>query len=131
MEAAIFADVDRKVDEGSTRFFTFGVLKGQAGDFSHRIGTDDGVGPTGDGFEHGSEIEVLVGRDVHLIGSDLTGDGDDGGAVTVGIGDAGDEVRRTGPEGSHADASLACQSAVDIGHEGSTLFMTDGDKFNL
>ena len=126
-----FTDVDRKVDEGGTRFFTFGIFKGQAGDFGHRIGADDGIGPAGDGFEHGPKIEVLMSRDVHLVRSDLAGDGDDRGSVAVGIGDAGDEIGSSGPEGCHADTGLAGQSAVDIGHEGRALFMTDGDEFNL
>ena len=58
-----------------------------------------------------------MGRDMHLIGPDLTGDGDDRGSVAVGIGDAGDEIGSSRAEGGHADAGFTRQSAVYIGHE--------------
>ena len=125
------ADVDRQVDEGSARFFPFGIFEGQAGDFSHRVRTDDGVGPAGDRFEHGPQVEVLMGRDVHFIGADLAGNGDQRGPVAVGIGDAGDQVGSPRAESGHADTGFAGQTAIDIGHEGCALFMADCNEFNL
>lgn len=50
------ADVYGQVDEGRPRLFPFGVFEGQAGDFRHRIGTDDGVGSAGNGLKHRAQI---------------------------------------------------------------------------
>ena len=72
-----------------------------------------------------------MGGDVHFIGTDLAGNGDQRGPVAVGIGDASNQVGSTRPEGSHADAGFAGQTAVDVGHESGALFVADGDKFNL
>ena len=72
-----------------------------------------------------------MGRDVHFIGADLTGNGDQRGPVAVGIGDAGDQVGSTRAEGGHADTGFAGQTAIDVGHEGCALFVADCDEFNL
>ena len=72
-----------------------------------------------------------MGRNVHLIRADLAGNGDEGRAVAVGVGYSRNEVRRAGAEGRHADAGLAGQAAVDVGHEGRALLMADGDKFDF
>ena len=72
-----------------------------------------------------------MGCDMHFIRTDLAGNSDQRSSVAVGIGDAGDQVGSPRPEGSHADAGFAGQTAVDVGHESGTLFVTDGDEFNL
>ena len=68
---------------------------------------------------------------MHLIRADLAGNGDEGRTVAVGVGHSRNEIRRAGAEGCHADAGLAGQAAVDVGHEGCALLMADGDKFDF
>ncbi len=47
------------------------------------------------------------------------------------VGDAGDEVRRAGPQRREADARVAGQPAVNVGHERRSLFVSgrsEGDR---
>jgi hypothetical protein len=64
---------------------------------------------------------------VELVEPGLTGDGDHRGVVEIRIGDPGDEVGRTGPEGGHGDGGPARQPAVDVGHERGALLVTSRD----
>ena len=66
---------------------------------------------------------------MHLVRADLAGNSYKGCPIAVGIGDAGDEVRRPRSESRHADTGFSRQSAVHVSHEGGTLFMTDRDEF--
>ena len=125
------ANVDGQIDEGCARFFPFGVFEGQTRNFGHRVRTDDGIGPARNRFKHSAQVQILMGCNVHLVRTYLTGNGDQRCAVAVCIGNACNEVCSPRSEGSHADAGVTCQTAVDVSHEGSTLFVTDGDEFDF
>ncbi len=68
-----FTDIDRQVDEGSTWFFPFGIFKGEPCDFCHRIRPDDRIGAAGNRFKHRAQVQILMGRNVHLVCAYLTG----------------------------------------------------------
>lgn len=62
-----------------------------------------------------------VGAD-HAAG-DLAGDGDEGGAVEEGVGEAGDEVGGAGAGGGDADAGEAGGARVALGGEDAALLV--------
>ena len=49
-------------------------------------------------------------------------------AVHLGVGDAGDEVRRAGAAGGHADADLAGGAGVALGREAAALLVPRQDR---
>ena len=77
--------------------------------------------------EHVDDVDDLVGLLVELVGGGLAGDGDDRRAVEVGVGDAGQEVRRAGPERRHRDGRAPREPAVDVGHERRALLVAGRD----
>ena len=75
-------------------------------------------------------VDVLVRLLVHAIERRLPGDRHQRGAVHVGVGHAGDQVGGAGTEGGQADARLAGEPAVHVGHEGAALFVAHADEAN-
>ena len=126
-----FGDVLGQVDVGGTGLAFLGVLEGQADDLAHRVGADDLLGALGDGLKQGAQIEVLVAGQLHTVGAHLAGDGHQRCAVQIRIGHAGDEVGGTRPQGGQADACVAGQAAVHIGHKSSSLLVAGGDEADL
>ena len=63
--------------------------------------------------------------------ADLPGDGDDRHRVHVGVGERGDEVRRAGAGGRHADADLAGRGGVALGGVAGALLVADQDVPHL
>ena len=61
----------------------------------------------------------------------LAGDGDQRNAVELGVGDGGDEVRRAGAAGGHADAELAGAAGVALGGERAALLVPRQDRAKL
>ena len=120
-------DVLRELDVGRT-----GLLQGRdaerlADDLGdHRDALDPRV-PLGDRTEHVDDVDDLVRLLVELVGGGLAGDGHDRRAVEVGVGDAGQQVRRAGPERRHRDGRAAGEPAVHVGHEGGALLVPGRD----
>ena len=54
-----------------------------------------------------------------------------GHAVELGVGDRGDEVRRAGTAGGHADADLAGAAGDALGRESAALFVPGQDRAEL
>ena len=76
------------------------------------------------------------GRFLEGVGADhrrahLAGDGDDGDAVQLGVGDAGDQVGGTGPAGCHTDTHLSGGSGVSLGGESPALLLPRQDHPDL
>ncbi len=92
-------DILGKVDEASTGLFGLCDFECLAHDFGDDLRLADLRGVFGDGLEHIHQIEYLMTLFVHARGGALSGDGDDRSAVHIGVRDAGDQVRRSGPEG--------------------------------
>jgi hypothetical protein len=61
------------------------------------------------------------------LGGDLPGDRDHRDGVHVRVGDRGDEVRRPGTGGRHADADLAGGDRVPLGRVAGALLVADQD----
>ena len=58
----------------------------------------------------------------------LSGDRHEGRTIEVRVGDAGGEIRRTGPEGGEAHTRTTRQPPVRVGHEGRALLVTRRDE---
>ena len=92
-----------------------------------RLDPLDALVPLRDRLEHPHDVDELVRLLVELVEPGLAGDRDHRRAVEERVGDAGDEVRRAGPEGRHRDRGAAGQPAVDVGHERGALLVAGGD----
>src|SRR3990172_362588 len=86
--------------------------------------------PLRDRTKHPDDIDILMGLLVDPIHASLTCNGHEGGSVQIGIRDAGDQICRTWTQGRKTDTRSSSQSAVNICHEGRTLFMPGGYKFD-
>ena len=64
-------------------------------------------------------------------GRALPGNGNHGCQIHIGIGDAGNQVGCSGPQGGQADPCPAGETAVNIRHKGSALFMAGQYKLNI
>ena len=65
------------------------------------------------------------------VGVTLAGDGDDGCPVHVGIRHPCDQIGGTRSEGRKADIGPSSKTAVDVGHERRSMFVTHGDKTDI
>ncbi len=81
-------------------------------------------------LEQVDQVEHLVAFLVHARGRALPGNADDRRAVHVGVGKTGDEVGRAGSERRQANAGLAGEAAVNVGHEGGALLVPGGDELD-
>ena len=61
----------------------------------------------------------------------LAGDRDERNAVELGVGDGGDEVRRAGTAGGHADADFAGAAGDALGGERAALLVPRQDRAEL
>src|SRR5205814_2571858 len=61
----------------------------------------------------------------------LSGDRDKWGSVDVRVGDARDEVRRTGPQRRKTHPRVRRETAINVRHEGRTLLVTGEDERDL
>ena len=99
---------------------------------AHRLRDDlrvvDARVPLRHRLHHPHDVDVLVALLVHLGEARLAGERDDRRAVQVGVGQAGDEVGRAGPERAETDAGPAGEAAVGVGHEGRPLLVPDGEE---
>ena len=82
----------------------------------------------GDRPEEIHQVEVLVALLVKPGRGRLPGDGHHGGMIHVGVGHAGHQVGRPGTQRRQTDPGPARQPAVNVGHEGGTLFVAGGNE---
>ncbi len=101
--------------------------EGLAHDLGDRPDALDARVPLRDRLEHPHDVDDLVRFLVELARGGLAGDGDHRRAVEVGVGDARDEVRRTGTERAHRDGGTTGEPAMDVGHERGALLVAGRD----
>ena len=82
----------------------------------------------GDRLEQLHEVEDLVAFLVQPCGRPLSRNGHDGCTIHVGVGDAGNEVRRPRTQSRQANARTSGEPPVDVCHEGRALLMARGDE---
>jgi len=87
--------------------------------------------PFRDGFEHGQDIDELMGFFVHPIQRGLPRDRDQRGAIQIRISHAGEQIGCPRPQSRETDPGLSCQPPMDIGHEGRALLVSNGNKPDL
>src|SRR5438270_8488573 len=102
-----------------------------ADDLRGRLGDGDPRAPLRHRVEHPHDVDVLVRFLVGALETDLTGDGDEWGAVDMRVRDSGDEVGRAGTERGQAHPRIRRESAVDVGHEGGALLVPREDELDL
>ena len=119
-----------QLEVGGARLLALGDGEGLA----HRLGDDlrvvDARVPLRHGLHHPHDVDVLVALLVHLREARLARQRDHRRAVEVGVGEAGDEVGRAGPERAEADARPAGQAAVGVGHERPALLVPDRQELD-
>ena len=103
-------------------------LEGLAYHLGNDVGLEQAHGILGYRLEDPGEIQHLVRFLVQACGGGLPGDCYQRGMVHVGVGHPGQQIGCPGTQRGETDACLPGQAAVDIGHEGRTLFMAHGDK---
>ena len=79
-------------------------------------------------FHDGSFLEGVGADDA---GAHLAGDGQDGDAVELGVGDRGHQVRGPRTAGGHADADLARAPRVALGGKPAALLVPRQDHAEL
>lgn len=121
-------NVLRKVDEAHPRLLRLGLLERLTNHLGNNLRGAKLAAVLGDRVEQRHQIQVLVALLVHARRRCLSGDGDQGSSIHVGVGNAGDQVGGTGSEGRQANSGLAGESPTDVGHEGRTLLMACGDE---
>ena len=127
----VLGDVLRQLDQHRAGLLGLGDLEGLAHDLGDVVRLVHRLRPLGDGAEHGDRVHVLVALLVQPLGAGLADEADHGRAVHVGVGDAGHEIGGAGAEGAEADARLAGQPAVDVGHEGRRLLVATEDEVDV
>ena len=124
-------DVLGDVDEDGAGAAGGGDVEGFLDDAGDVAGVLDQVVVLGDGatdLDHGGFLEGVGADDLR---GNLAGDGDDGEAVELGVGQAGDEVQRAWAGGGHGDAGLAGGAGVAFGGEDAALFVAGQDGADL
>jgi len=91
----------------------------------------DRLGPLGDRPEHGDHVHHLMGFLVQPLGISLSGEHQHGGTIHVCIGDSGDEIGGSGSQRAERSGRVSGQTAVDLGHKSSALFMSAEDESDL
>ena len=123
-------EVLRQLDHRGAGLFGLGQLERLAQDFGDVAGVVDRLRPFGDRLIHGDGVHVLVTFLVKPPGRGLADDRNEGRAVHVGVGHAGDQVRRAGTERAETDARFAGEPAIGVGHEGGGLFVAAQDELD-
>ena len=121
-------DVFRKVDEAHARLLGLGLLERLADHLGDGLGLEDLDAVLRDRPEEVDQVEVLVALLVQPGCGRLPGDGNHGGVIHVGVGHAGHQIGRPGPQRRQTDPRPAGQPAVHVGHEGCPLFVPGRDE---
>ena len=127
----VLGDVLWQLDQHRARLLGFRDLEGLAHDLGDVVRLVHRLRPLGDGPEHGDRVHVLVALLVEALGAGLADEADQRRSVHVGIGDTGHEVGRARAEGAEADAGLAREPAVNVGHEGGRLLVAAEDEVDV
>ena len=93
------------------------------------VGNHEGV--LGDGHCHADNVSFLECVGTEQLGGNLTGDGDQGDGVHVGVSDCGQQVGGAGAGGCDAHAGLAAGDSVALSCVACSLLVTDQDVTNL
>ena len=125
-----FGDVLGKIDEGTSRLFRLCDLECFAYDFRHDLRFADLRAVLGDRREKIYEVEYLVAFLVQTRRRALARDGDDRGAIHVGVGDPRDQVGRAWTQRRHADSRPSGQPTIHVGHERRALLVMRGDELD-
>jgi hypothetical protein len=105
-------------------------LEGLAHDLRDVVRVDHALRPARHRAHHGDHIHRLVALLVESLAVGLPGNDHERRPVHVGIGDAGDQVRRAGTQRPQTDAGLTGQPPVDFRHEGGPLLVTREDELD-
>jgi hypothetical protein len=89
------------------------------------VGPVDADRPLRDRREHAVGVDLLCGAALGVDCRAAAGQDDQRQAADVGLGHAGEQVRRAGPGGDQADAGLAGQLGVGGGHRRGGLLVAD------
>ena len=116
-----------KLDVGGAGLLQLGEAERLAHDLRNRVDALHAGVPLGHGLEHANDVDELVGFLVELVRAGLSRDRDHWRTVEIGVGDAGHEVGRPGPERRHGDGTAAGQAPMDVGHERSSLLVARRD----
>ena len=105
-----------------------GGCEGFVKDLRNSFGSVDGAGVFADRRGQGDLIEVLEVTETDRFGGAAPGDEEHGGAVEVGVEDAGEGVgvRHAAADGAYADP--AAETSGDFGHVPRGLFVADIHK---
>ena len=95
------------------------------------VGIGHEVVVLGDRHRDAADVGLLEGVGADGGRADLTGDRDDRHRVHVGVGERGDEVRRAGAGGRHADADPAGRRGVALGGVAGALLVAHEDVPHL
>ena len=128
---SILASVFREIDEAGTGLLRLRLLEGLAYDLRNDFRFTNLGAVFGYGAKEVDKFKMLVALFVHARGGYLARDGNHGRLIHVGIRNPGDQVGSPRAQGSQRYACFSGQTPVDIGHEGSPLFMTRRDETNL
>ena len=115
--------IPRQIDQHRTRSSCAGNIESLTEDASYILSTSEQVIVLGNGQSDPGYIRLLEGIFSNQPGVDLPGDGNHGHRVHVGVGNAGDKVRRPRPGGGNADTYLARGSGISIRHVRCSLLM--------
>ena len=120
-----------QLDHHGAGLLGLGQLERLAHDLGDVVRMVERLRPLGDRPVHGDRIHVLVALLVEALGIGLAEDADQRRAVHVGVGDASDQVGRARPERAEADAGLAGQPAIGVGHERRGLLVAAQHELDL
>jgi len=129
-ETSFLRHVFRKLKMGRPRSFRLGYLERLPNSFRYHIRATNRCIPLGDRFEHGDDIDKLVGFLVHPQSIGLAGNSYQRSTIKVSIGDRRKQIGSTGSDRGQADTGFAGKAPVYIGHEACPLFMPGQDKLN-
>jgi hypothetical protein len=104
---------------------------GLADDLGDAVRVIHRLRPFGDRFIHADHVHDLMAFLVLARGRALAGQHQQRRMVHVGVGHAGDQVGRAGPQRAEADGGVAGDLAVGLGHEGRALFVAREDELDL
>ena len=106
-------------------------LKGLARHFRQGLRGQHRVRPLGHGAEHAHQVNNLVGLFVNAFEAHLGGKGQQRAGIGLGVGHALQKINGPRPQRGGADARLAREPAIDVGHKGRTLLVPGQDEADV
>ena len=121
-------DVGRELEVRRPRLLRGGGAERLAHGLADHARVVDARVPLGHGPQHVDGVDELVGLLVHADEVDLPGERHERRVVEVGVADAGRQVGGARPEGREADAGVAGEATVGVGHERGALLVARRDE---